>query len=144
MRSKWIFWVFLSLAAAAWAKDPKPYQTANIVQMSSVPCSTTAIATGSASDQQPLCQEYVLQSEHVVYHIRPSHQHEHEKHAVLLPVDNRAQFRLQNNKMLLRLEGPDGDDSSNSKEREYIVVSMAPLSDSSTADATPVHLNHLQ
>ncbi len=138
MRSKWIFCVVLSLAAAAWAKDPKPYQTGNIVQMDSIPCAATAKAANSASEQRPLCQEYVLQSERVVYHIRPSD----AKHAALLPVDNRAQFRLQNNKMLLRLEGPDRDDSS--KEREYIVVSMAPLSDSSAADATPVHLNHLQ
>ena len=30
------------------------------------------------------------------------------------------------------------------KEREYIVVSMTPRTDSSTADATPSHLNHLR
>jgi hypothetical protein len=38
----------------------------------------------------------------------------------------------------LRVEDLDG------KEREYIVVSMTPRSDSNTADATAVRLNHLQ
>jgi hypothetical protein len=40
--------------------------------------------------------------------------------------------------MLVRVEDLD------SKEREYIVVSMTPRSDSTSADATPSHLNHLQ
>jgi hypothetical protein len=40
--------------------------------------------------------------------------------------------------MLLRVEDLDN------KERQYDVVSMTPRSDSSTADASPVHLNHLQ
>jgi hypothetical protein len=49
-----------------------------------------------------------------------------------------VQFRLQKDKVLLRVREID------SKEREYIVVSMTPRSDSSTADATPTRLNHLQ
>jgi len=122
MRSKWIFCVVLGLASAAYAKDPQPYQTGTLTQMDSVPCGTAQ------------CQEYVLQTEHVTYRIRPRD----EKHTALLPVDERAQFRLQKNKMLLRLE------SANHTEHEYIVVSMAPLSDSTAADATPVRLNHLQ
>jgi hypothetical protein len=40
--------------------------------------------------------------------------------------------------MLLRVEDLEG------KEREYIVVSMTPRSESSSADATPARLNHLQ
>jgi hypothetical protein len=40
--------------------------------------------------------------------------------------------------MLLRVEDLD------SKEREYIVVSMTPRSDSSTADGSSAHINHLQ
>jgi hypothetical protein len=32
----------------------------------------------------------------------------------------------------------------NNKEREYVVVSMTPRSDSTAADATPSRLNHLQ
>jgi hypothetical protein len=90
--------------------------------------------SGSKKTQELLCQEYVLESERVIYRIRPRD----EKHPVLLPVGEQAQFRLQKDKMLLRVEDLDG------KEREYIVVSMTPRSDSNTADATPVRLNHLQ
>lgn len=39
--------------------------------------------------------------------------------------------------MHLRVEDLDG------KEREYLVVSMTPRSDSSTADGAPSRLNHL-
>jgi hypothetical protein len=73
-----------------------------------------------------LCQEYVLQSERVIYRIRPRD----EKHPVLLPVGEQAQFRLQKDKMILRVE--DLDD----KDREYIVVSMTPREDSSPEKAS--------
>jgi hypothetical protein len=57
-----------------------------------------------------------MQSDSVIYRIRPRD----EKHPVLLPVGQKAQFRIQKDKMLLQVE--DGD----SKEREYSVVSMTP------------------
>ncbi len=57
---------------------------------------------------------------------------------MLLPVGELAQFRLQKDKLLLRIEALDNN------EHQYIVVSMAPRSDSSSADATPARLNHLQ
>lgn len=146
MRSKWIFYVILGVASAAFAKDPKAYQTATILQMDSVPCgmvekdaksfSGEMLATdaGNKKTQEVLCQEYLLQAGRVIYRIRPRD----EKHSVLLPLGEYAQFRLQKNKMLLRVENLD------SKEREYTVVSMTSRSENSTADATTVHLNHLQ
>ncbi|MFZ1140333.1 MAG: hypothetical protein ABR881_05370 [Candidatus Sulfotelmatobacter sp.] len=146
MRSKWMLCVIVGLASAAYAKEPKPYQTGKLVQMDSVQCGTaekdaTSFAgevlgndSGNKKTQEVLCQEYVLQAERVIYRIRPRD----EKHPVLLPVGEQAQFRLQKDKMLLRVEDEGG------KEREYIVVSMTPRSDSSTADATPSRLNHLQ
>jgi hypothetical protein len=136
MRSKLMLCVVFSLTSAAYAKDPKVYQTGNVVQMDSVPCGAASkdADSGGNKTHEALCQEYVLQSERVSYHIRPRD----EKHAVILPADARAQFRLEKGKMMVRLEG------IGSKEREYIVVSMTPQSDSSAADAMPVHLNHLQ
>jgi len=146
MRSKWMLCVVLGLASAAFAKDPRAYQTGKLLQMDSVRCGTaekdsTSVAgemlgtdSGSKKTHDLLCQEYVLQAERVIYRIRPRD----EKHPVLLPVGEQAQFRLQKDKMLLRVEDLD------SKEREYIVVSMTPRSDSTSADATPVRLNHLQ
>jgi hypothetical protein len=146
MRSKLLLCVILGLASAACAKDPKPYQTGKLLQMDSVQCGMAendaksfagemlGTDSGNKKTQELLCQEYVLQAERVIYRIRPRD----EKHPVLLPVGERAQFRLQKDKMLLRVEDLD------SKEREYIVVSMTPRSDGSTADATPSRLNHLQ
>lgn len=145
MHSRLTLCAVLCVASAAIAKDPKPYQTGKLVQMDSVQCGAEKDATGFAGEmlgtdsgskktQGVLCQEYVLQGERVTYRIRPRD----EKHRVLLPVGDRAQFRLQKDKMLLRSENVD------SKEREYVVVSMAPRTESDSADASPVHLNHLQ
>jgi len=146
MQSKLVVCLILGMASTAFAKDPKPYQTGKLLQMDSVPCGTDEkdaksfagemLGTDSASKktQEVLCPEYVLQAERVIYRIRPRE----EKHPMLLPVGERAQFRLQKDKMLLRVEDVD------SKEHEYIVVSMTPRSDSDSADASPAHLNHLQ
>ena len=146
MGSKVMMCMILGLASAAYAKDPKAYQSGKLLQMDSVQCGVAekdakiiagemlGTDCGSKKTQEPLGQQYVLQSERVIYRIRPRD----EKHPVLLPVGEQAQFRLQKDKMLLRVEDLDG------KEREYIVVSMTPRSDSNTADAAPVRLNHLQ
>ena len=146
MRSKAILCIILGLASAAYAKDLKPYQTGKLLQMDSVKCGVAekdaqslagemlGLDSTNKKTQELLCQEYVLQAESVIYRIRPRA----EKHPVLLPVGERAQFRLQKDKMLLRVEDLQG------KEREYIVVSMTPRTESSSADATPARLNHLQ
>jgi len=89
--------------------------------------------SGHRKTQELLCQEYVLETDKTVYRIRPKDQ----KHPALLPIGEQAQFRLEKDKLLLRVEDQD------SKEREYIVVSMTPRSDS-TANASPVGLNHAQ
>lgn len=147
MRSKVVLCVVLTCASVAFAKEPQAYQTGTLIQMISVQCGTaekdsTGLAGGMISTdsgnnkktQKLLCQEYVLETEHVIYHIRPRN----EKHAVLLPVGERAEFRLQKERMLLRVEDADG------KEREYVVISITPRTDSSSADAFPAHVNHLQ
>jgi hypothetical protein len=146
MRSKLTLCLVLALASTAYAKDPKVYQTGKILQMDSVSCGTAekdgksfagevlGTDNGSKKTQEVLCQEYVLQADRVLFHIRPRD----EKHPALLPLGERAQFRLQKDKMLLRVEDLDN------KEREYVVVSMTPRSDSTAADATPYRLNHLQ
>lgn len=146
MRSKVFICAVLIFACTAWAKEPKPYQTGKILQMDSVQCGTTekdhsnfagdvlGTDSGSKKTQELLCQEYLLQAEHVVYRIRPRN----EKHAVLLPIGRQAQFRIQKDKMLLRIE--DLDD----KEHEYVVISMTLRIEGDTADATPTRVNHLQ
>ncbi len=133
------------LATMAYAKEPKAYQSGKLLQMDSVQCGVDEkdaksfagemIGTdaGQRKTEEVLCQEYMLQTDKVIYRIRPRD----EKHPVLLPVGEQAQFRLEKDKLLLRVEILD------SKEREYLVVSMTPRGES-TADATPVRVNHLQ
>jgi hypothetical protein len=146
MRSKLALCLVVSLATLTFAKEPRQYQRGKLLQMDSVACGmaekdAASIAgemrstdSGSKKTREVSCQEYVLQAEHVTYRIRPHNQ----KHAALLPVGGDAQFRLEKDKILLRVGDLD------QKEREYIVVSMSPRSDSSTADASPSHINHLQ
>ena len=145
MRAKLFLWVMV-LASVAHATEPKNYQSGKLLQMDSVACGVDekdgktfagemlGTDSGHKKTQELLRQEYVLQAEKLIYRIRPRGQ----KHPVLLPVGEKAQFRLQKDKMLLRVE--DLDD----KEREYIVVSMTPRADSSTAEVTTPRLNHLQ
>lgn len=124
----------LFLASVVQGKDVKAHESGTLLQMESVECgldenSGKSIAgeilgTDSAHKKTHavLCQEYVVQSEKITYRIRPRD----EKHPALLPVGQRAQFRMEKDKMKLRVE--DLDD----KEREYQVVSMKPRSDASS------------
>ena len=144
MRFKSLVLGSILLAALAYAKEPKAYQSGKLVQMDSAHCGVnnkaaqgptdeSGIDSGSNKVQGLSCGEYALEADQVVYRIRPKN----VKNAVLLPVGEWAQFRLEKNRMLLR--APHFDN----KEREYVIVSMTPRSESS-ADANPVRLNHLQ
>ena len=123
--------VILLLASAALAKDPPAYQKGVLLHMESVSCGyaekggkTVAgeiLGTDSQhkKTQEMLCPEYILQTDRVIYRIRPKD----DKHPVLLPLGESAQFRIDKDKMKLRV--PEMDD----KEREYAVVSMTMRSD---------------
>ena len=138
MRPRWMLCLFACVAVAAYAREPKPYQTAKLLQMNSVHCGTAQKSDTSAlgeiigtddrktKSEDVLCQEYVLETDTVVYRVRPKD----EKHPDLLPIGTQAQFRIQKDKMVLRVEGVD-------KEREYLVVSMMPRTDSSATASGP-------
>src|SRR6202049_2152773 len=127
--------LFVSLAQA---KKPKHNQVGTLLQMDSAECGVDEnsgksvvgelVGTDSAHKKTPalLCQEYLLQSDSVLYRIRPRD----EKHPVLLPVGQKAQFRIHKDKMLLQVEDID------SKEREYSVVSATPRQDKKSAENT--------
>jgi hypothetical protein len=131
------------VAAAAQAKEPRHFQSGKLLKMESVKCGMDEkngkslagelVGTDSAhmKTKELLCQEYVLETNSVVYRIRPKD----DKHPVLLPIGEKAQFRLDKDKILLRVE--DLDD----KEREYFVVSMAPNDSASQASTESSHLN---
>ena len=84
------------------------------------------IGTDSAHQKMRtlLCQEYLLQTDRITYRIRPKD----DKHPTLLPVGEKAQFRIEKDHMKLRVK--DLDD----KDREYVVVSTTPRGEAQTAD----------
>jgi D-serine deaminase-like pyridoxal phosphate-dependent protein len=117
------------------AKDPPSYEKGQMLSMDSTTCglsenggkSVTGEILGTDSShkktQEVLCQEYVLQADHIVYRIRPRD----DKHPVLLPVGEMVQFRISKDKLYLRV--PEGDQ----KERQYQVVSMRLREDAKSA-----------
>lgn len=122
--------ICLCVAGIAAAKE-HDYQKGTLLRMDSSSCGmqekdgkTVAgelLGTDSQNrkTKEVLCQEYVLQADHVVYRIRPTD----DKHPVLLPIGEVAQFRIHKDKLVLRV--PELSD----KEREYTVVSMTPRQD---------------
>lgn len=127
MRLKYLL-VMLMLATITEAKEPRHYQSGKLVKMQSVKCGTDAkngksfagemLGTDSShmKTRELLCQQYVVETDTVTYTIEPKD----DKHPALLPIGEKAQFRLEKDKMKLRVE--DADD----KEREYMVISMVP------------------
>ncbi len=121
----------------AYAKDRPVTQSGTLLQMDSVECGADQksgktfageiLGTDAAHQKVHtlLCPEYLLQTDRILYRIRPKD----EKHPVLLPVGEKAQFRLDKDHMRLRVE--DLDD----KERDYIVVSMTPRGEATQADS---------
>jgi hypothetical protein len=139
MRLKCLLVVGL-LVTAVYAREPKHYQSGKLVKMQSVKCGTDAkdakslagemLGTDSShlKTHELLCQEYMLATTSVTYTIRPKE----EKHPALLPIGNLAQFRLDKDKLLLRVE--DYDD----KEREYEVISMTPNDEAAASTSSAI------
>jgi hypothetical protein len=121
----------------AYAKDRPVTQSGTLLQMDSVECGADQksgktfageiLGTDAAHQKVHtlLCPEYLLQTDRILYRIRPKD----EKHPVLLPVGEKAQFHMDKDHMRLRVE--DLDD----KERDYIVVSMTPRGEATQADS---------
>lgn len=121
----------LLAATSMQAKDKPAYDRGTLLQMDSTSCgfaekdSKTLAGEILGTDnqhkktEQVLCQEYILQTDRVIYRIRPKD----DKHPALLPIGETAEFRIHKDKLLLRVV------ESDDKEREYIVVSMTPRTD---------------
>jgi hypothetical protein len=136
MRATTVAVLFFATALLVQPKEPPPYEKAVLVQMDSSACGYAEKDGKTIAGQifgtdgqhkntkQVLCQEYVLQTDRVTYRIQPKD----DKHPVLLPVGETAQFRIHKDKMLLRVPEADG------KEREYIVLSMTPRADVAAAN----------
>ena len=110
-----LFAVLAWAGSAAGAKE-HGYARGMIVSMTSVPCGSQV--KRHKKTQELLCQEYVLRSDTMEYHIRQGE----PKRTDLLPVGLQAEFRLDKDRIRVRVPG-------NGKEREYQVVSEAARTD---------------
>jgi hypothetical protein len=131
MKSGAVAILLVGIAFAAHAKDAPSYDKGVLMQMESSPCGYAEKDGKTVAGQifgtdgqhkntkEVLCQEYTLQTDRITYRIRPKD----DKHPVLLPVGETAQFRIHKDKLLLRVPESDG------KEREYFVLSMTPRID---------------
>lgn len=138
--------MLLLAVTAARAKDAPSYQSGVLKEMTSVECGfeqksakglmgeLVGTDDSHSKTRKTFCQEYTLETNRVVYHIRPRE----EKHPALLPVGEKAMFRMKKDLMVLKV--PEGDD----KERDYDVVSMSPLPAGDAAASTRTALTTVQ
>jgi hypothetical protein len=129
MKRLWLAVLVLALCSITFAKDAHFYQKGRLLSMESVSCGYAEksgntfkgqiLGTdgGHKNTQEVLCQEYLLRTDQVIYRIRPRD----EKHPILLPVGENAEFRIQKDRLYLKVSELDG------KERDYNVVSMTPV-----------------
>ena len=130
MKKAFMFVAFLTIVMTSQAKE-KTYEKGVLLQMESSTCGSAEKASKTIvgeilgtdgehkNTEVMLCQEYVLQADRVIYRIRPRD----EKHPALLPIGENAEFRIEKDKLILRVP------ESNEKEHEYSVVSITPRSD---------------
>jgi hypothetical protein len=123
----------LLLASLAQAQEPKKYHTGQLLQMESLECTVFENQSANASDSA-VCQEYVLQGDDVLFHLRAKD----AKRPVLLPVGKEVGYRIEEDRFFLRVGAGD------KKEHEYLVLSMEPRDKSEAAVQTAMKVNHLQ
>src|SRR5712664_1863627 len=102
----------LIVGCAAQAKDKPSYQKGVLVQMESSSC-------GYDQKGGKTFKGEILGTDG-----------EDEKHQILLPLGETAEFRIHKDTLILRVPEADG------REREYIVVSMTPRADSAENKAS--------
>jgi hypothetical protein len=125
----------LLLASVAQAQEPKKYHTGQLLQMESLQCTVFENASHEAdATDKTLCQEYVLQGDDVLFHLRAKD----AKHPVMLPVGKGVDYRIEEDRFYLHLT------ASDRKEHEYVVLSMEPKEKSAPMVQTAMKINHLQ
>jgi hypothetical protein len=125
----------LLMAVPAFAHDKKKPNRVMIEKMEAVPCGAkehgmtglgsvwASIGITSVNSDEKLCPQYMLRSDDMEYHVRPTD----KKHPRLLPVGQEGEIRIKKDKLDMRIV--DGDH----KMRQYQVVSMKPIDHSDTA-----------
>ena len=124
----------LLLVLPGFAGDRKKHASrAMIEKMEAVPCGAhergltglgsvwASVGVTHVNSDEKLCPQYMLRTDDMEYHVRPL-----DKHPVLLPVGQEGEFKVQKDKIDMRI--PDGDH----KMRHYQVVAMKPIDHSDT------------
>jgi hypothetical protein len=78
------------------------------------------------NSDEKLCQQYLLRTDDMEYHVRPTD----SKHPVVLPVGQEVEYKIKGDKMFVKV--PDGD----KKTRSYKVVAMYPTNPPDTSAQT--------
>jgi len=78
------------------------------------------------NSDEKLCPQYLLRSDEMEYHIRPTDL----KHAVVLPVGQEIEFKIKKDRMFVKV--PDGD----RKARSYLIVAMKPANPEGEAQSS--------
>jgi hypothetical protein len=127
----------VAIPSSASDKHKKKVDRGMLERMEAVPCGAkqrgltglgsifASVGIEAVNSEEKLCPQYLLRTDEMEYHIRPSDL----KHAVLLPVGDEAEFKIKKNRMYLKV--PDGD----KKRRVYQVVAMNPLQTGENAGA---------
>lgn len=126
----------LLLAVPGFAGDKKKHPNrAMIEKMEAVPCGAkergltglgsvwASVGVTHVNSDEKLCPQYMLRTDDMEYHVRPLD----HKHPVLLPVGQEGEFKLDKDKIEMRI--PDGD----RKMRQYQVVAMKPINHSESS-----------
>ena len=129
----------MGMTPTTWAKDKHHAQRAMLERMEAVPCGANqkgltglgslwaSVGVTNVHSDEKLCQQYMLRSDDMEYHIRPFD----TKHPIILPVGQEAVFKIKKDRMFLRMADAD------MKARQFHVVAMKPVNaDSDAASST--------
>jgi hypothetical protein len=134
MRSRLVLAVIL-ITSLTRGEEPKKYRHGQLLETESLQCTVLQSSTSevNAADST-ICEEYVLEGEDVLFHLRAKD----TKHPVLLPVGKEVSYRMEADRLFLRLTHNDR------KEHEYLVVAMEPREKSEVPVQSARRANHLR
>src|SRR5215510_9837466 len=102
----------LVLGSLPQAQDLKKYHNARQLQIEALQCTVFENqSSGAQASDATVCQEYVVEGDEVLFHLRPKQ----TKRPVFLPVGKQVGYRIDEGKFYLLLNG-------DRKEHQYVVV----------------------
>ena len=122
------------LSLMAQAQEPKKYHSGQLLQMESLQCTVFENPNPDPKSADAVtCQEYVLQGDAVLFHLRAKDL----KHPILLPIGKDVSYRTEEDRFFVKLNG-------DRREHEYQVVSMEQRDKADAPVQSAMKINHLQ